>query len=277
MLFLSHNIHQGGQSTFDKLTAWVDEQQPDVITLQEVMANRLRQGVDAFTGRGYEVTSTFDYDELYGTPRVNAQRGHGLIIASKWPQQPFDTISAGANVQWPERIHTATLSTPAGAVRLVTTHIPNGNGGYKAFKNQSDGGARLEKKFDTLEGVHRLITSNLDIPSVLTGDFNEPYAERVDGAYQYWNTDRHCPPLLRQKYSQRWGAAAAGIFEDLPKLGVRDVHLELHGANSGATSWLTYRYDRIFASRHFKPHASGYRRFLDAHMFHAATYARLDL
>lgn len=216
MLILSHNVHDGGASTLPYLLDWANEHQPDILTLQEVTGSTVERWCRGLTVRGYHVRHTFEFANEYNLPSSDTLREDGLLIAARWPVTARSSLPLG--VQWPERILTVIVHHPDGEFEVHTTHVPNGSQGYRLLKH--DGGGRLEKKFDTLEGVHRALTLSPHLPRLLTGDFNEPQYEHENGRLTYWSDYRATPP----RYRTRWRAAGAGVFEHLPILGVRDLY-----------------------------------------------------
>lgn len=276
MLILSHNVDHGGNNVRPQLLAWIDREQPDFVTFQELIRSSIDAWRSEFTQRRYYVIDTFEFDERYKIPTNDPLRAHGLLIASRHPLRALDTRRL--NIAWPDRILSVTAQTPDGDIEVHTTHVPNGSVGYTKLR-EGDGGARLEKKIETLEGVHRALTANPHKPRILTGDFNEPQTEHSNGTFTYWSDYQQTPA----RYRDRWRTAGASIFERLPQLGVRDIYRELHGPTANGSSWTTRnktarRYDHIFASQHFQPTTCDYDPTYQLHSnAHAAIIATLQL
>lgn len=261
MLILSLNVRAGGASALSYLLKWMDQHDPDLLTLQEMRESTVAAWRSALRSRGYVVHDVFGPDFPSNPPAGDSQRRDGLLMASRWPVRLLDPTRLKA--QWPERILSVIVKHPQRTFELHTTHVPNGSAGYRNFK-KGDGGVRLEKKIDTLEGIHRALTRNPDAPRILTGDFNEPLAELPGGGFRYWNEDPKCPKELQRLYRSRWRAAGEAVFERLPAAGVRDVYREHNGFAEESYSWAhgssssQYRYDHMFASPHFAVKACSY-------------------
>jgi len=276
MLILSHNVDNGGANVRPRLLEWTDREQPDLVTLQELIRGSIDAWRSEFVQRRYHVVDTFEFDDRYAIPASDPLRNHGLLIASRWPLRALD--ARRLKVEWPDRILSVTMHTPEGDIEAHTTHVPNGSVGYAKLR-EGDGGARLEKKMETLEGVYRALAANPHKPRILTGDFNEPMTEHSNGTFTYWSDYRQTPA----RYRDRWRTAAAGMFERLPQLGVRDIYRELHGPTGTGSSWTARnktgrRYDHVFASHHFQATSCDYDPTFQLHQnAHAAIIATLEL
>lgn len=84
MLVLSLNVDNGGVNVRTPTLAWVDQEQPDVVTLQELMRGSAPEWRSELVHRRYHVVDTFEFDERYKVSTSEPMRKHGLLIASRW-------------------------------------------------------------------------------------------------------------------------------------------------------------------------------------------------
>ena len=165
----------------DNLETWLRERQPDIVCLQEIKCTD-----DAFPHEPLEV--------LGYNVAVHGQKAfNGVALLSKLP---FDEVAPGligdeADVQ--ARFLEAIVSTKAGALRVISLYLPNGNP------------PNTDKYAYKLNWMTRLINFSherlkLEEPMLLAGDFNVipgPADARVPEA---WTGDALYLPATREKF-----------------------------------------------------------------------------
>lgn len=137
-----------------QLIAAIAAHAPDIVALQEVPwrgdthVDILQRLADA----GWP-------HAMYSGVPGSADKRYGNVLASRWPRAA-DTPWSPAP-PWPQSLLGAMVETPAGKVRVVVAHIPNGSGnGWR--------------KVETLEALSAGLSD--DVSTVVCGDFNEPRA-----------------------------------------------------------------------------------------------------
>ena len=136
----------------DSLQAWLKERSPDIVCLQEIKCTDEAFPREPLEALGYNIA-------VHGQKTWN-----GVALLSKLP---FDEVAPGlmgddGDVQ--ARFLEALVSTKAGALRVVSLYLPNGNGGEEKYYYKLRWMDRLVKFSD-----ERL---KLEEPLVLAGDYN---------------------------------------------------------------------------------------------------------
>jgi exonuclease III len=217
---------------------------PDILALQELTrysVSLLRKALPA-AGLPHLIDSFANSAPWFAV----GPRRYGLLTASQHPITSVPTISV---VLWPERILSADVLTPGGAVRVHTTHIPPGS------SNQW-------KKVDMLEAVLDVVSEPYPTPLILCGDFNMPQAETALGRIVTW-AQRLKPgaePRLRARWrgrdALRWDLAERRVMEAGRQRQLVDAFRYLHGYEREEFSWFLKRgalgtgrrFDHIFCS-----------------------------
>jgi len=137
----------------ENATAWLAERQPDVVCLQETKCVDDAFPRESFEALGYNVA-------VHGQKAFN-----GVAILSK---APFDEVTArlpGDQEDVQARFLEAVISTAAGAIRVASIYLPNGN------PPNSDKYSYKIKWMDRLieYGRERMA---LEEPFVMAGDYN---------------------------------------------------------------------------------------------------------
>lgn len=242
MRLLTWNLN--GRRSIEKQSATVAALAPDVVALQELTLNSVLQWRDALIASGF----VYLIDSFAHSPSWQAigPRKYGLLIASRLPlvqaasQQP---------VPWPERILSATMTSPEGAISLHTTHIPPGS---------TNGWMKIEM----LEAVSRVVAETSRSPTILCGDFNIPKLETPDGriitwAEDYPDTESRVFGRWRGGSGLRWDAAERSVMEGGAGRDLVDAYRHLHGYGGQEFSWFVKRnnrrigrrFDHVFCSR----------------------------
>jgi len=165
----------------ENLTAWLAERRPDIVCLQEtktVDEAFPRQAIEALgynvavhgqkTFNGVAILSKFKFDEV--TPRL--------------PGDPADDHA---------RFIEATVSTKAGALRVASIYLPNGN---------PTGTDKYTYKINWMERLAKYAHERLQLeePLIMAGDYNViPTAADVHNPAA-WATDALFLPQTREKF-----------------------------------------------------------------------------
>jgi len=220
----------------------LSEHTPDIVALQEVTRRTRddwRHRVQTDLGLTH-VTDSFerscDHSILTGPRRL------GLLIASRYPIRK-DTV-ATFEITWPERILSATIQLPHGALEMHTTHIPPG---------ASNGWIKIA----TLEGLFRGLARRHQGHRLLCGDFNLPQLEPDGGPVVYWDMRQRPDGSFRRSRDSRWGNAERAVHEGLAEYDLHDALKSVHGrVPPDAFSWVPNhgkrrtprRFDHLYAS-----------------------------
>jgi exodeoxyribonuclease III len=178
MKIVTWNIN-GVRARIENLMHWLKESDPDVVCLQEIKT--VDEGFPRLEieAAGYNVAT-------------HGQKGfNGVAILSKLP---FDEVNRGLDgdpADEQARFIEAVLSTPDGALRVVSLYLPNGNPiGTEKFAYKLAWMARLE--------AWAKARMALEEPLVLAGDYNvilEPIDAKNPDA---WLGDALFQPESRQ-------------------------------------------------------------------------------
>ena len=221
--------------------AKIESEEPDIVTLQEVMRNRADDWADALKriGLGYHYRSGNNALTL----------SHQCLIASRWKLTPND-IPKPREPPYPESLGRATVSVPGeGDVDVFTAHIPNGSGnGWR--------------KIDTFHVLAAELRRANDSPRVLTGDFNEPKLFRDSGQIVTFGgrpTGRSRDKFGDERPSVEWAEGVLSVLDDKSEHRLRDAYRACNGfQKSDLVTWGTRCFDHTFVSRHFEVLDCGY-------------------
>jgi exodeoxyribonuclease-3 len=165
----------------DNMQAWLKERAPDIVCLQEIKCVDEAFPREAFESLGYNVA-------VHGQKAFN-----GVALLSKLP---FDEVAPGLigdkdDVQ--ARFLEAIVSTKAGALRVVSLYLPNGNP------------PDTEKYPYKLKWMDRLIAFaherlKLEEPLVLAGDYNVIPTAADARRPEAWTNDALFLPQTREKF-----------------------------------------------------------------------------
>ena len=106
-------------------------------------------------------------------------------------------------------------------------------------------------------------------PRVLTGDFNTPQAELVDGTVVTWaqrlgpDGRPHERKTIRGGPASRWDAAERNVLTGLGAWGFKDAFRSVHGYGQGTKSWkyhgkLHRRFDHVLIAGGLKIKSAEY-------------------
>lgn len=220
----------------------LSEHTPDILALQEVTRrtrDEWRHRVQTHLGLPH-ITDSFerscDHSILTGPRRL------GLLIASRYPIR--EETATTFEIPWPERILSAMILLPHGALEMHTTHIPPG---------ASNGRIKVA----TLEGLAQGLARRHQGHRLLCGDFNLPQLEPVGDPVVYWDMRRQPDGSFRRVRDSRWGNAERAVHEGLAEYDLHDAWMSVHGrVLPDAFSWIPNhghrrtprRFDHLYAS-----------------------------
>jgi exonuclease III len=234
-----------GRRHVEKQLAAIAGRSPDIVALQEVTARSIALLRAALSEVGlHHVIDSFATSAPWAAV---GPRRYGVLIASRFSLTP---VASARVVPWPERIVSAAVALPNGAVTIHTTHIPPGS---------SNGWMKVEM----LEAVSAVVSDPSDVPCILCGDFNLPQAETPKGRIVTW-AERVMiggEPRLRAHFkagdAHRWDAAERTVMEGGTHRNLIDAYRHLHGYGREEFSWFLRRgqgrtgrrFDHAFCSR----------------------------
>jgi exonuclease III len=208
----------------------IAELSPDLVTLQEVVSGAVPPLLESLGGQGL----------THSLPSL--RNGKGNLIASRWPLAPAPAGWSGP-LPFPELMTRATVDLGTEAIDLIAVHMPNGSGNGV-------------KKLAHFHALSTAIAVASPTPRLISGDFNSPRDEAVDGKVRCFGGDyrnRGC----------EWEDAEQAVITGLSAHGLRDVFRAAHGYERRAYSHINgrvrRRFDHLFASEHFATQAVDYR------------------
>ncbi|WDR05751.1 exodeoxyribonuclease III [Devosia rhodophyticola] len=191
MRIVTWNIN-GIKARLELLLAWLEQEQPDIVCLQEIKSVDEGFPREAIEALGYNV-------ETHGQKSWN-----GVAILSK---VPFDDVQRGLpgdDTDEQARLIEGVFSVPSGAVRVCNIYLPNGNP------------VDTEKFPYKLAWMDRLIAFaqqrlTFEEPFILLGDFNLiPTPVDVHDPDAWWGDALYRPESLDR-------------FRQLANLGLTDA------------------------------------------------------
>jgi len=180
MKIATWNIN-GVRARIDTAVAWVKDAQPDVLCLQEIKCEDAAFPAEPFEGLGYNIAT-------------HGQKGfNGVALLSKLPLEDISRGLPGSDTDDHSRFIEAVVSVSAGAVRVVSLYLPNGNPtGTEKFDYKLAWMARLE--------TYARGRLALEEAFVLAGDFNV-IPDPIDARFpDHWTRDALFQPETRAAY-----------------------------------------------------------------------------
>ena len=165
----------------DNLVAWLAERQPEVLCLQETKCVDEAFPREPLEAIGYNVA-------------VHGQKGfNGVAVLSKLR---FDEVMArlpGDEADLHARFLEVVVSTPAGAMRIASVYLPNGN------PPDTD---KYSYKISWMDRLSNYASERLELeePFVLAGDFNVIPSQRDARNPDRWVGDALFLPRTRGKF-----------------------------------------------------------------------------
>jgi exodeoxyribonuclease III len=187
----------------DNLVAWLAECAPDIVCLQETKCTDDAFPREPLEALGYNLA-------VHGQKAFN-----GVAMLSKYPFDELTPRLPGGDEDVHARFLEAVVSTGAGALRVASLYLPNGN------PPASD---KYSYKISWMDRLIRYATGRLRLeePLVLAGDFNV-IPTGLDARHpERWVGDALYLPLTRQKFRSlcylgltdaiRAGSDASGLY-----------------------------------------------------------------
>jgi len=193
------------RARLDRLLAWLQKAQPDIVCLQELKAREAAFPYDAIRRAGYHAV-------VYGQPTFN-----GVGILSRIEPQNFQQ-GMNDDVEDPQARF---LAAQMGEIQVVSAYIPNG---------QVVGSAHYAYKLDWLRRLRAFLEKNFtpQTPLVVCGDFNVARDELDVADPVAWEESVLYHPTSR------------AALEELLSWGLVDVHRQQH-PEGRLYSWWDYR------------------------------------
>ncbi|MEA2947803.1 MAG: exodeoxyribonuclease [Alphaproteobacteria bacterium] len=165
----------------DNLTAWLSERQPDIVCLQETKSLDDAFPREAIEALGYNVA-------VHGQKAFN-----GVALLSKLPFDEVTPRLPGDEADTHARFLEGVVSTAAGAVRVASIYLPNGN------PPDTD---KYTYKLNWMDRLTHYAHERLKLeePLVLAGDFNVIPAEVDARNPARWVSDALFLPRTREKF-----------------------------------------------------------------------------
>jgi len=189
----------------DRVFAWLEREQPDVLCLQETKVEDEGFPVDAFRKAGYEVA-------------IHGQRSYnGVAIASRRPLEDVTRGFADGHDDSEARVITARIA----GVRVVCIYVPNGQ------ELASDKYTYKLAWFDRL----RLYLERTAKPTdalLVCGDMNVTPDDRDVWSPEKWKDQIHCSAPERAALAAVLGFGLVDLFR-------------LHHGDAKVYSWWDYR------------------------------------
>jgi exodeoxyribonuclease-3 len=190
----------------ERVGAWLDRQEPDVLCLQETKVQDELFPREVFETRGYAL-------ELYGQKTYN-----GVAIASRRPLEDVRRGLSGEDEPTQRRLIEATVD----GIRVINVYVPNGSEvGSEKFVYKLAWLERLRVHLGTAHDPER-------DPVLVLGDFNIAPEDR----------DVYDPDALRGKVLFHEDEHAR--LAELTSWGLTDVFRRFH-EEDGLYSWWDYR------------------------------------
>jgi exodeoxyribonuclease-3 len=205
MKIATWNIN-GIRAHLDAVVTWLKDANPDVLCLQEIKSEDAAFPSEVFGDLGHNVA-------------VHGQKGfNGVAILSKLPLEEPSRGLPGDDTDAHSRFIEAVVSVPAGAVRVASLYLPNGN---------PAGSDKFRYKLRWMERLHAWATARLadEEAFVLAGDFNV-IPEPLDARFpENWTDDALFQPETR------------AAFRRLINLGLTDAFRACEAGPGHYTFW----------------------------------------
>ena len=203
MKIASWNVN-GIRARIDHVVAWIEENQPDVLALQETKVVDELFPYDAFKSLSYSV-------EAFGQKSYNG-------VANIIKNTSSETSKGITGFDDPQ---TRVISTTHEDIRVVNVYVPNG---------QAVGSEKFVYKLDWLEHLKKMLRDDFKkYPKmVVLGDFNIAPSD----------LDVHDPEKWKDKIL--CSAQERTMFEEILSLGFHDS-FRLFQKGAGFHSWWDYR------------------------------------
>ncbi|KWT69363.1 exodeoxyribonuclease III [Hyphomicrobium sulfonivorans] len=171
----------GVKARLESALAYLRQESPDVICLQEIKSQTEAFPAAVFEELGYQCA-------------IHGQKGfNGVAILSKLPLEEVRTGLPGNDEDMQSRFIEAVISVPSGIVKVASIYAPNGN---------PVATEKFPYKLGWLERLHAHFRDLLaeEVPFVMAGDYNiipEPMDAKRPAA---WTSDALFQPESRAAY-----------------------------------------------------------------------------
>ena len=192
------------RARLDRVLAWVDARQPDVLCLQEIKCVDAEMPRAPFEERGYHVAT-------FGQKTYN-----GVAILSRSPLHDVET-----GIPNPDDPQARGIAATVRGVRVMNLYVPNGG------ELTSD---KYPYKLGWLDALHARLRGWVDGPLLVCGDFNIAPA------------DEDCYDPAGWKGQVLVSDAERARFQGLLALGLHDA-LRAVDKRPGRYTWWDYRGD----------------------------------
>jgi exodeoxyribonuclease-3 len=202
MKIVSWNINSL-RKRLDRLFAWLEKTQPDIVCLQETKCTDEQFPELAFQSAGYD--SAYHGEKSY----------NGVAILSKAKLHDVRPSLCDEIVDPQARVIAARIDN----LRIYSVYAPNG---------QAVGSPAYEYKLNWYARLRECLTKEKDLDLVVCGDFNVAPEDRDTYDPELWRGAIMCSDAER------------AAFRQLCDIGLRDT-LRLHHQEAGIFSWWDYR------------------------------------
>jgi exodeoxyribonuclease III len=195
---------------FEQVTAWLRDEKPDVVCLQEIKCEDAGFPTAAMEELGY--TSA-----VYGQKTYN-----GVAILSRHPTSDIVRGLPGDDADEQSRFITATIESKDLVVRVSCLYLPNGN---------PTPGLKYDYKLSWMARLRAFAEHALvaEMPFVLAGDYNVIPAAIDARNPKGWEQDALFLPQTRD------------AFQTLLNVGLTESWRALHPLDAGAYSFWDYQ------------------------------------
>lgn len=192
------------RARLDRLVAWLERRQPDIVCLQETKCTEDQFPWDEVRAAGYEAA-------VLGQPTYN-----GVAILTRTPAE--DVVRGMPGSDDPQA---RMIAASAGGIRVVNVYVPNG---------KSVGTDKYDYKLAWLGHLERWLAEETEDgrPLVLCGDFNIAPSDEDAAFPDQWASSVLCHDDVRAAWTR------------LTAMGLRDLVREHHDP-PGPYTWWDYR------------------------------------
>jgi exodeoxyribonuclease-3 len=205
------------KARLDRVLAWIQRAQPDVLLMQETKLHDANVPTEAFRDAGYEIAH-HGQGQWNGVAVASRLRVEGVVTNFGRPLDAvLDPDSLDANPLAEARM----IAASCGGLRVVSLYAPNG---------RSVGSPHYTAKLDWFEVLRSWLRETVDLnaPLVLGGDLNVAPADIDVWDPAACETGTHVSPPEREAYGR------------LLALGLTDAY-RLQHRESGRYTWWDYR------------------------------------
>jgi len=233
MRLISWNVNGRVRRLRDQVVA-LGERHPDIVALQEVKRTTASRLVSELVGIGLR-RSLDSFSLAADLSHLTGRRQYGELIASRGP---IEALSPNAfRVPWTERVLSALIESPMGAIEMHTAHVPPG---------ATNGWTKIR----TFEGIYGRLACTSDRPRILCGDFNTPQEETPDGEILTWGQRKVDGKVVfwgtwQGDTGERWDRGERRVLQGLEQFDLSDVYRLLHGHRAEDFSWFWKSKERV--------------------------------